>query len=109
MTIPDYLVKATAERYGSDAAALVEEYIRRWEKDKLPEDNSYLSTELYRLAYPYSQRTKPYRAWALTRTNSSRLLLLISPRQGYSNRPSIKRKLSKGNDQILHDFYYLSC
>ena len=53
MTIPDYLVKATAERYGSDAAALVEEYIRRWEKDKLPEDNSYLSTELYRLAYPY--------------------------------------------------------
>ena len=53
MTIPDYLVKATAERYGPDAAAFVEEYIRRWETEKMPEDSSYLSIELYRLAYPY--------------------------------------------------------
>ena len=53
MTVPDYLVKAARERYGSDVAALVKERIEKWEKEKLPEDNSYLSTELYRLAYPY--------------------------------------------------------
>ncbi len=53
MTIPDYLIQATAERYGSDAAVLVEEYIHRWETEKLPDDNSHLSAELYRLAYPY--------------------------------------------------------
>ncbi len=40
MTIPDYLVKATAERYGPDAAAFVEEYIRRWETEKMPEDRT---------------------------------------------------------------------
>ena len=53
MTIPDYLVKATAERYGSDAASLVKQRIEKWERDKWPEDNSYLAVELYRLAYPY--------------------------------------------------------
>ncbi len=53
MTIPDYLVKATEERYGPDAASLVKERIEKWETEKLPEDNSHLSTELYRLAYPY--------------------------------------------------------
>ena len=53
MTIPDYLVKATANQYGSDAAALVKDSIEKWEKEKLPEDNSYLAVELYRLAYPY--------------------------------------------------------
>ena len=53
MTVPDYLVKAARERYGSDVAALVKERIEKWEVEKLPEDNSHLSTELYRLAYPY--------------------------------------------------------
>ncbi|MBR0408475.1 MAG: hypothetical protein IJI53_10595 [Clostridia bacterium] len=53
MTIPDYLIQATADRYGSDVAVLVEEYIHRWATEKLPEDSSHLSTELYRLAYPY--------------------------------------------------------
>ena len=53
MTIPDYLVKATEERYGSDAAALVRARIEKWATEKLPEDSSHLSTELYRLAYPY--------------------------------------------------------
>ncbi len=53
MTIPDYLVKATEERYGPDAARLVRARIEQWETEKLPEDSSYLSTELYRLAYPY--------------------------------------------------------
>lgn len=53
MTVLDYLVKATRDQYGSDAAALVKDRIEKWEKEKLPEDNSHLSTELYRLAYPY--------------------------------------------------------
>ncbi len=53
MTVPDYLVKATRERYGYDAATLVRARIEKWEKEKLPEDSSNLSTELYRLAYPY--------------------------------------------------------
>lgn len=56
MTIPDYLVKATEERYGPDAASLVKERIEKWETEKLPEDNSHLSTELYRLAYCWVQR-----------------------------------------------------
>ena len=38
MTIPDYLVKAARERYGSDVAALVKERIEKWEVEKLPED-----------------------------------------------------------------------
>ena len=51
MTVPDYLVKATRDQYGSDAAALVKDRIEKWEK--MPDDSSFLSTELYRLAYPY--------------------------------------------------------
>ena len=42
MTIPDYLVKATEERYGPDAARLVRARIEQWETEKLPEDSSYL-------------------------------------------------------------------
>ena len=53
MTIPDYLTQATRERYGSDAATLVKARVEKWEMEKLPEDNSHLSAELYRLAYPY--------------------------------------------------------
>ena len=53
MTIPDYLIQATRERYGSDVAALVRARIEKWETEKLPDDNSHLSAELYRLAYPY--------------------------------------------------------
>lgn len=51
--LPDYLIEATRNQYGPGAAALVAQSIRKWERDKWPEENSFLAVELYRQAYPY--------------------------------------------------------
>ena len=51
--LPDYLIEATRNQYGPGAAALVAQSIRKWERDKWPEENSFLAVELYHQAYPY--------------------------------------------------------